>query len=157
MDDELKQTLRLIRRAKVRTDDRGRTVWSEPVEDAELELVSTQMLQRMLSDDDAKQREELEQAARREDGVLARHTDTDRFEIIDDDDLKAALSSATGDSGPARTADVVYEPVSTPDEGEELSLVSTQMLRRMLGNEQPDSEEDDPVQLGQGFDPYNSS
>ena len=156
MDDELKQTVRLVRRARVTTDDRGRTVWSGPVEDAELELVSTQMLQQMLGSEDARQREALQRAAEQPDGVLARNMDSDRFEVIDDDDLKAALSSAAADTGPARSSDVVYEPVSTLDEGEELSLVSTQMLRRMLGDEEPDSKEDEPVQPGGGFDPYNS-
>ena len=156
MDDELKQTIRLVRRAKVKTDDRGRTVWAEPVEDAELELVSTQMLKRMLTDDDEKKRDELKLAAEQRDGVLARHTDSKSFEIIDDDDLQAALASAAGDSGPVSSADVVYEPVSTPDDGEELSLVSTQMLRRMLGDDADSATDDDAPEPESGFDPYNS-
>ena len=156
MDDELKQTVRLIRRSKVSTDDRGRSVWSEPVEDAELELVSTQMLERLLVTDDEGRREKLKEAAETRDGILARNTTTNGFEIIDDDDLEAALSSASGDAGPPRVADVIYEPVVTPEEGEELSLVSTQMLRRMLGEEEEDNTEgDDPAEPG-GFDPYNS-
>ncbi len=156
MDDELKQTVRLIRRSKVSTDDRGRSVWSEPIEDAELELVSTQMLERMLVTDDEGRREKLKEAAETRDGILARNTTTNGFEVIDDDDLEAALGSASSDEGPPRVADVMYEPVVPPEEDEELSLVSTQMLRRMLGEEEEDNTEgDDPAQPG-GFDPYNS-
>ncbi len=160
MDDELRKTVRLVRRGKVRTDDRGRSVWGEPVEDAELELVSTQMLERMLTDDDKERRDKLREAAEDRDGILARNTATNGFEIIDDDDLEAALNSAAEDTGPARVADVIYEPVVRPDDSgeEELSLVSTQMLRRMLGTEDEtnkDEADDEPL-LGGGFDPYNS-
>ena len=55
---------------------------------------------------------------------------------------------------------MIYEPVvdSTPDEDEELSLVSTQMLRRILGEEEESGpEEPGAVEAEQGFDPYNSS
>lgn len=158
MDDELKQTVRLIRRARVKTDDRGRTVWSEPVEDAELELVSTQMLERMLTSDDDERRQKLKEAAETRDGILARNTTTKGFEIIDDDDLEAALSSANEDAGPARVSDVIYEPVVTPgDDEEEMSLVSTQMLRKMLGAEEDEQDKPgDELLPGQGFDPYNS-
>lgn len=160
MDDELRKTVRLVRRSKVKTDDRGQSVWGETVEDAELELVSTQMLERMLVDDDKERRDKLKEAAANRDGILARNTVTNGFEIIDDDDLEAALSSADEDTGPARVADVIYEPVVTPGDSdeEELSLVSTQMLRRMLGTEdEADKDEvDDELLPGGGFDPYNS-
>ena len=82
------------------------------------------------------------------------------FEIIDDDDLEAALKTVAEDSGPGRVADVVYEPVagSAPDADEELSLVSTQMLRRILGEEEEDAEQDPgAIEAERGFDPYNSS
>lgn len=160
MSEELKQTVRLVRRGKVRTDDRGRSVWAEPVEDVELELVSTQMLKNMLVSGDDERKERLRVAAEARDGVLAQNVQSGSFEIIDDDDLDAALKSVADDSGPGRVADVVYEPVagSTPYADEELSLVSTQMLRRILGEEEDDGEQDPgAVEAEQGFDPYNSS
>ena len=160
MSEELKQTIRLVRRGKVSTDDRGRSVWSEPVEDVELELVSTQMLKKMLGSGDDERKEKLKAVAAAEDGVLAQNVQSGSFEIIDDEDLEAALRTAAEDSGPGRVADVVYEPVagSTPDDDEELSLVSTQMLRRILGEEEEDAGEDPgAIEVEQSFDPYNSS
>ena len=161
MSDDLSKTVRLVRRGKVTTDDRGRSVWAEPVADAELELVSTQMLEQMLESDDEERKERLKTASSARDGVLARNTSTEDFEVIDDDDLKAALSVAEDSSGPGRVADVVYEPVvdeAGQDEAEELSLVSTQMLRQMLGaDEEPDEAETNPEDdAGHSFDPYNS-
>ena len=160
MSEKLKQTVRLVRRGKVRTDDRGRSVWAEPVEDAELELVSTQMLKNMLDSGDDERKERLRAAAEAQDGVLAQNVQSGSFEVIDDDDLEAALKIAADDSGPGRAADVVYEPVSgsVPDDGEELSLVSTQMLRRILGDEEKGGEQEaEAVEIEQSFDPYNSS
>ena len=160
MSEDFKQTVRLVRRGKVRTDDRGRTVWAEPVEDVELELVSTQMLKNMLGSGDDERKERLRAAAEERDGVLAQNVQSGSFEVIDDDDLDAALKSVADDSGPGRVADVVSEPVAgtTPDEDGELSLVSTQMLRRILGQEEEHGEQEPgAVEAEQGFDPYNSS
>jgi len=161
MNDELFKTVRLVRRGKVTTDDRGRSVWAEPVADAELELVSTQMLQQMLESDDEERKERLKAASSARDGVLARNTSTEDFEVIDDDDLQAALSVAEDSTGPGRVADVIYEPVvddTGSDEVEELSLVSTQMLRKMLGAEEETGDEEKALDdyAGGGFDPYNS-
>ena len=165
MDDELKQTVHLIRRGKVTTDDRGQTVWDGPVEEVELELVSTGTLKRVLDSSDAERRQRLADAAESGDGILARNMANDEFEVIDDDDLEKALASASADSGPGRVADVVYERVDTSadETSEELSLVSTQMLRRMLGGDEgTDSNVDDEEERGgespreSGFDPYNS-
>ena len=156
MTDELKQTVHLIRRGKVTTDDRGQTVWDGTVEEAELELVSTQTLKRMLDSSDLERRERLEEVASTREGVLARNTSDDSFEVIGDADLEAALASADAEKGPARSADVVYEPVSTPEDGEELSLVSTQMLRRILGAEDDATVDDEAPPAEPNFDPYNS-
>ena len=165
MDDELKQTVHLIRRGKVTTDDRGQTVWDGPVEEVELELVSTGTLKRVLESSDSDRRQRLADAAEAGDGILARNTASDEFEVIDDDDLEAALASAAKDAGPGRVADVVYERVdTTADEtSDELSLVSTQMLRQMLGGEDAadgasdagDEAAGESPREG-GFDPYNS-
>lgn len=166
MDDDLKQTVHLIRRGTVTTDDRGQTVWDGPVEEVELELVSTGTLKRVLESSDAERRRRLADAAEAGDGILARNTANDAFEIIDDDDLEAALASAADASGPGRIADVVYERADAAGDEmtEELSLVSTQMLRQMLGE---DEAGDGAADLGDelagksskdgGFDPYNSS
>ena len=153
MTEQLKKTIRLVRRGKLGTDERGRNVWTGDVETCELELVSTSELQRIIASGDEERKERLRQAAAGGDGVLAHDTANDRFEVIDDEDLKAALESA--DQAPTRSADVVYEPVSSSDDIDELSLVSTMALRRMLG-QQDEVEEVETEPGEQGFDPYNS-
>ena len=150
MTDELKQTIRIVRKKKVTTDERGRTVWNVPVEETELELVSTTMLKSLLTSKDTE--EKLAQVAAEKQGVLAQNLSSGSFEIIDDEDLKAALASAENAEVTRPTADVVYEAVPESDTGEELSLVSTQMLKQILC----DDEAIDLPDEGGGFDPYNT-
>lgn len=157
MSDILKQTLRIARESKVKTDDRGRSVWAEPAEEAELELVSTMMLKQMLQSENVDQKQRLAKAASGKQGVLAHNVGNDDFEIIDDDDLKAALASADSRPSGAAAADVTYEPLlEQADTGdEELSLVSTQALRQILSID--DDEDDTELDPGGGFDPYNNA
>jgi len=55
-------------------------------ESAELELISTQMLKQILSSNDESGRSAIEEVAKTDvEGVLARHTETGYFEIIDDE------------------------------------------------------------------------
>ncbi len=159
MIERLKQTVRIVRRAKVETDERGRSVWVDPVETARLELVSTTMLTQILEADNEDHKAALHEAANGADGVLARDAESDSFHIIEDDELQAALDSAAAAEPLYREADVVLEPVSVTDgEEEELSLVSTQMLKQILSSEQGLNVADDGLAIdeGGGFDPYNS-
>ena len=158
MSDEYKQTVRILRKSKVATDERGHSVWAEPVESAELELVSTTMLKQILATDDEKARQNIEKASQGKEGVLARDTGTNYFEIIDDDDLQAALESAADTPDVTTPPDVTLVPLSEQidEDNEELSLVSTQMLRQILASDDPESiVGEDDVDDG-GFDPYNS-
>jgi hypothetical protein len=159
MSDELKRTVRILRHPKVTSDARGRTVWVDPVESAELELVSTVMLERLLSSDDENRKQKLKDAAAGKDGVLAHNLETDSFEIIDDADLMAMLEMAPGSMDANKPADVIYEPLSSlADTGEELSLVSTQALRRILKlDDETDASEDDDESADRGFNPYDNS
>lgn len=165
MSKSLTQTVRILRPARVRTDDRGRTVWDGPVEETELELVSTTALRAMLASGDADRKRQLKEAAASKNGVLAKNLTSGTFEIIDDEDLKAALERADSTPDVVRAADVTGEPLldRADKENEELSLVSTQALRKLLG--QPEKKE--PAKPGKkvrkvdspggGFDPYNSA
>ena len=157
MNERLKKTVKLVRRGKLGTDERGANVWTGEVEPCELELVSTTELQRIIESTDDRSKTALKEAAAGKDGVLAHDVANDRFEIIDEEDLKAALESTTAEPAETRTADVVYEPVSGSASMEELSLVSTMALRRML-DQDADSEAGDetPEIDDKGFDPYNS-
>ena len=157
MSDKLTKTVRILRRSKVTTDERGHTVWTDPVEEAELELVSTTMLKRVLDSGDLEKRKQLEETASGDDGVLAHDPEKDRFEIIDDADLKEILASEPKGMDAIKAADIVYEPPNNDDDGDEeaLSLVSTQALRLML-NPGDSATDDDDVTADSGFDPYNS-
>lgn len=155
MSDDFKETVRIVRKDKVMTDDRGRTVWNVPVEEVELELVSTETLKTLIDSGDTDNRKSLEDAARSKDGVLARSPTSGTFEIIDDDDLQAALDGAGNVSGNVDAAEFRDESLldRADTEDEELSLVSTQMLKVMLEIEddvEPEEEDD------KGFNPYDS-
>ncbi len=160
VSDEFKQTVRIVRKPKVALDERGHSVWTEPVEAVELDLVSTTMLRKILDSDDEKARQRIEEAAKGKDGVLAHDTRNNQFEIIDDDDLQAALDSAASTPDQPKPADVVLAPVSEhgSEDEEELSLVSTQMLRQILAGDEDEALIDpgDDGDDGGGFDPYNS-
>ena len=161
MTEELKNTVRIIRKGKVATDDRGRSVWVDPVESAELELVSTMMLEALLEGEDDATRQQLLDVADSSDGLLAHDPEKHAFEIVSDDDLQAALAAAADTPPPTRVSDVVYEIEEPVEDIEEMSLVSTQMLKAMLDPASVPGgtmieDDDEPAAPGGGFDPYNS-
>ncbi len=155
MSDRLTQTVRIVRKDKVTTDDRGRTVWNVPIEETELELVSTAMLKTIIDSGDEEKRQRLEDAAAGKEGVLAHSPTSGSFEIIDDDDLQAALDGAGSVPDSVDAAEFrdqsLLDRADTGDE--ELSLVSTQMLKIML--EIDDGEEAE--EADSGFNPYDSA
>ena len=155
MSDELKKTIRLVRENKCITDDRGRTVWNVPIENTELELVSTQRLKQMIETDGRRAKERIAKVAEEKDGILAHNPADDRFQIIDDDDLMAALDSAADVADREKKLASEDAPVfdDSQSEEEELSLVSTQMLRQLLDVEDADEEDAPPPESG--FNPYD--
>lgn len=164
MGDEYVATVR-IRRPKVSTDDRGRTVWQDTIETAQLELVSTTRLQAILESDDKDSQGSIRKAiSGSEEGVLARDPATGLFEVISDEDLQAILD--TNDDLPAirRPTEVPTMPAAREKESEELSLVSTQMLRKIILTDEkptlkkagPARKPSEPKDRTGGFDPYNS-
>lgn len=150
MADDYTATIRIRRPSKVTTDDRGRTVWVGEIEEAELELVSTAELKQILDSSDPASRSAIEQVASgAAEGLLARNTATGLFEIVSDHDVQAALARGAG----APAARPGLEPAQAGS-GEDLSLVSTQVLRKALKTDsKPGAREKD---AGGGFDPYNS-
>lgn len=151
----LKETVRLLRSARGEDDARGRSTPEAAVEEVEFELVSTTMLRAMLDSGSAEHQQRLRDAAAGKQGVLAKNLGSGTFEIIDDDDLKTGLAE-----GGAAEADVKPLLARADTDDEELSLVSTQALRRMLGQaeEKPEEKEKTKPKLpGGGFDPYNSA
>lgn len=158
MSDKLKETMRILRSSKVTTDDRGRTVWVDPVETADLELVSTQMLKQIIDADDPEATGNLLEVASGEEGLIAHDAEKNRFEVISDEELQKILDGTDSEETKKTTTDVIYQPlVEAADDGEELELVSTQMLRRILHTEDDEEETKQELDIGGGFDPYNSS
>ncbi|HET6628981.1 MAG TPA: hypothetical protein VFG91_04335 [Woeseiaceae bacterium] len=151
MADDYTATIRIRRPSKVTTDDRGRTVWVGEIQETELELVSTAELKQILASSDPASRSAIEQVASIDtDGVLARNTATGLFEIVSDSDLEAALGK---DRRQPAGASGSLEP-ATGRSGEDLSLVSTQVLRKVLKSDvKPGTPKTD---AGGGFDPYNN-
>ena len=147
----------LIRRpSRVTTDSRGRSVWADPVDSAELELVSTQMLKQILTSKDTKDRDAVRDAAKTNtEGVLALDPATGLFEIIEDEALQVILEQERNLPKISRPADVTVEPLHDYADSDHLSLVSTQALRRVLDN---DDEEEALLEVDcGGFNPYDHS
>jgi hypothetical protein len=91
-----------------------------------------------------------------DEGVLARDTATGQFEIVADTDLQAIIGRDLKPAEHEKVADVIYEPAFDNETSiEELSLVSTLALKKILKKE----DLDEPVAQEMdhsGFDPYDS-
>lgn len=176
MAEDHTRTVRIKRQSRVAQDDRGRNVWVGRVdEDAELELISTTALQKILNSGDGKSQVEIRRlAASGKEGVLARDTATGRYEIVDNDELKSIAETGKVPE-PAHAGGVNMAAPLSEDalrKAEELSLVSTMVLRKVVGadgkaefvnpaadgRKARESTSDRPGKddFG-GFDPYNKN
>ena len=157
MSDEKSARVLVRRPSKIKTDGQGRSIPANSGEGAVLELVSTQILKQILSSNDAKNRQAVEEAAKTTaEGVLARDPATGYFEIIEDDELQAIVDSGQDLPKLSRPEDVTVQPLHDYADNEHLSLVSLQALRRVLLDD--DEEEESAaaeVDTG-GFNPYVS-
>jgi len=158
MSDENSAKVLVRRPSKMNSDGDGRSVSADPVESAQLELVSTQILKQILSSNDVENREAVKEAAKSTgEGVLARDPATGYFEIIEEDELQAILDSGQELPKLSRPSDVTVEPLHDYADCDHLSLVSTQALRRVLVDDD-EKEEPEPVEIDVGgFNPYNSA
>lgn len=160
MSKDFTKTLRIRKVGKVAPDERGRPVWRGKVEPVELELVSTTALEKILkSGSDSSQAEIRRLAAGRKDGVLARDTATGHFRILSEADLRKAASSPRPEKKPKRDSEVTAAPLSEKAwrKADELSLVSTQYLRKSL--KPSDAPESSKPRAGRrdkfgGYNPY---
>lgn len=129
--------------SRAEQDPRGRNVWAGRVEEAPgLELVSTVVLEKIMTGSDGQAKAEIrELAGSGQEGLLARDGATGHYKIVEDGAMQRAG---------------------------ELSLVNTMMLRKVVGADgkpeivAPAREEPKaPEQTGRdqfgGFDPYNRS
>lgn len=162
MSDDYVATVRIRRPARVNTDG-GRNVWADTVEEVELELVSTSHLEALLQSGDGDTQGAIREAlSGKQEGVLARDPATGLFQVISEDDLKSILED--NEDLPIRRppADVTLEPAAREAETSELSLVSTQMLRKIITSDEKPAgpvrgvKPKAPKDRSGGFDPYNS-
>ncbi|MDH4047219.1 MAG: hypothetical protein OEV63_03670 [Gammaproteobacteria bacterium] len=152
-------TIKIRRPPRIQTDGHGRSVWTDPVDTSdELELVSTQALRVILDADDKQARKAIQAAVKgSNEGVLARDPTAGTFEIIGDDELQKILDSTLDLPPITRPADITLVPLNK-ESSEELSLVSTQALRKILGtgDSAPAQKSKKKRDSSGGFDPYNS-
>lgn len=120
-------------------------------EDESLELVSTQMLKRILTTRDDSERRAIRAAVdTNSDGVLARSPRSGSFAIIDDDELEAILDTFDKPPKVRRPSDALREPLRDYAEENQLSLVSSHALRKVLHDA-----DDEPEEMpAEDFDPY---
>lgn len=156
MTDEFKTTVRIQRPPKIHSDGRGRSVWAEPVDTAEFELLSTGELQKILkSSDEAAKKSIAAAACSGNDGVLARNTATGHFAILDDADLQRIIDQDLKTPKQEKLAEVIYEPAfDTANSMSELSLVSTLALKKILKEDSADAPDAGEIDDA-GFNPYD--
>ena len=157
MSETTSKKLLVRRPSKIAADGHGRSVWVDPAESAELELVSTQMLKVILTSRDDVERKAIEAAADTSvSGVLARDPANGQFEIIEDDELQAILNENDGLPEISRPADATLEPIRDFVDDDHLALVSTQALRKVLSDDdgqEPEPAANEPI----GFNPYDAN
>ncbi|MGA8204812.1 MAG: hypothetical protein WB812_09865 [Woeseiaceae bacterium] len=148
----------IIRRpARVSIDDRGHNVWTAPIEETELELMTTQELKLALAAADDADRQAMQAMAESgKRGIVARNPVTGALDVVSDDELRELQRDKTVRLPQLLDTDSAPE---TGDDGHELSLVSTQMLKQMLGNEEPKGpgEPEEIAEAKKGFNPYDHS
>ena len=134
MSKDPTKTIQIRKVEKVAPGLQGRSAWLGKIEPVELELVSTTALEKIMKTEGGKTRSEIQKlAAGRKNGVLARDTATGHFRILSDADLKKAATSPPGEA-PMRAAEMTGAPLTetTRKKADELSLVSTQILRKVV-------------------------
>jgi hypothetical protein len=161
MSKDHTKTVRIRKVDKVAPDLRGRSVWLGKVEPVELELVSTGALEKILKSEGGRTVSEIRKlAAGRKDGVLARDTATGHFRILSEADLRKAAGAPPGE-GPKRGNLVKAEPIdeSTRRKADELSLVSTQILRKIVPPEEDAAKKKSAGRKDRfgGFNPYDNN
>lgn len=130
----------------------------------ELELVTTAALEKILKTEGGKTRSEIRKlAAGSKDGVLARDAATGRFSILSEAELKKAAAAPPPD-GPRRSGVATAPPLSETvlRKADELSLASTQFLRKAVKAEDKAAEAAKPKaslkkDKAGGFNPYDNN
>lgn len=157
---EERSTRVVVRRSlKVDASQLNQSLVSETVEEAKLELISTQMLKQILCSSDHEDRNAVRDAANTPvDGVLARDTATGLFQIIADADFQTILDENEHLPKLSCPVDVTIEPLHDYADSENLSLVSTRALRSVFADDEIVEEVDPETEVDMcDFKPYECS
>lgn len=154
-------TIRLARPGgKVGLDERGHSVWVGDVKTGHFELMNTQTVEALIQQGDPNLREEMDRlAGDGAEGVVAREKDTGHFRILETESLEAMMNRpVAGRESVAVGGRNIDELEPEPDEADELQLVSTQMLRQILGKDVTEAGDDDEeAPEAAFFNPYDST
>ncbi len=158
-------TVRLLKPGgKVALDERGHSVWVGDVGTGHFELMNTRTVEALIQGGDPNLREEMDRlAGDGADGVVARDRDTGHFRILETESLDTLMnrpvegreSVAVG----GRNIDEL-EPEADESGEDELQLVSTQMLRQILGKDVTSADHDGGAageEEAPYFNPYDST
>lgn len=148
-------TLRIQRPSKVAIDERGHTVWVAPVDDLELELMSSQELRLALAAADTDERASMEALVSQErDGIVIRDRATGVFDVVSEAQLQELLKG----SGVSLMPDIDTVTECDADSAcETLTLVTTQALRAILDPDSDEARLTPGADRNRGFNPYDKS
>lgn len=150
------RTVKLVvhRESKLGTDSRGRSVWVAPVEDVDIELMSSQELELAIqASRDSGQDTIKEIAEGVREGVVVKDCATGVLDVITDADLQILMERDQALNSRLRDLDTV-DVNSTNGDIDQLSLLSTQALRTMLSPDAPECDVPEDIE-DNGFDPYD--
>lgn len=153
-------TVRLLKPGgKVALDERGNSVWVGELQTGHFELMSTQTVEALIQGGDPDLREEMDRLADQDgDGVLALDRQTGHFRVLETESLDALMNRPVeGHESVAvggRNIDEI-EPETDEAGDDELQLVSTQMLRQILGKDVTAADEPAEEDEAPCFDPYD--
>ena len=158
MEKDLKSktggTLRIKRPSKIRMDDRGHAVWAGEIDTAEFELVPTSHVKALIASGDADKINEISAIAREgKQGVLIKDCNDGRFSVLKSDNFDKLLQEP--DAPVVRESDEEAPAGSEANSGDELELMDTQILRKVLVTESK-VDKLDPEE-SEGFNPYDTA
>lgn len=153
-------TVRLLKPGgKVALDERGNSVWVGDVQTGHFELMSTRTVEALIQGGDPNLREEIGRLAEQDgEGVLALDRQTGHFRVLETESLDALMnrpvdgreSVAVG----GRNIDEIEPETDAPGD-DELQLVSTQMLRQILGKDVTAADQAAEDEEAHFFNPYD--
>ena len=137
MSEERSARVVVRRSLKDATSQLNQSLVSKTVEDAKLQLISTQMLKQILCSSYHDDRNAIRDAADTSvDGVLVRDTTTGLFQIIADAVVQTILDENEHLPNLSCPVDVTMEPLHDYADSENLSLVSTRALRSVFADDE---------------------